>query len=82
MIPCDKLIEAHLTALKWNMQRRLFSLTASLQQGCMGRVPLMSCYIGGNARPTLPHSFGNRAGANGNRAGFQRWERQRKQAGL
>jgi hypothetical protein len=28
---CDKLIEVHLTALKWNMQQRSFGLTA---EGC------------------------------------------------
>ena len=32
-------------------------------ENVLGRVPLMPCYIGGNAHPTLPHSFGNRAGA-------------------
>ena len=29
----------------------------------LGRVPLMTCYISGNAHPTLPHRFGNRAEA-------------------
>jgi len=29
--PCDKLIEVHLAALKWNMQQRRFGLTA---EGC------------------------------------------------
>jgi hypothetical protein len=29
--PCDKLIEVHLAALKWNMQQRCFGLTA---EGC------------------------------------------------
>jgi len=32
-------------------------------ENVLGRVPLMPCYIGGNAHPTLPHRFGNRAGA-------------------
>ena len=29
----------------------------------LGRVPLMPCYIRGNTHPTLPHCFGDRAGA-------------------
>ena len=29
----------------------------------LGRVPLMPCYVRGNAHPTLPNSFGDRDGA-------------------
>ena len=39
------------------------SLYICRAENVLGRVPLMPCYIGGNAHPTLPHRFGNRSGA-------------------
>ena len=39
------------------------SLYICRAENVLGRVPLMPCYIGGNSHPTLPHRFGNRAGA-------------------
>ena len=39
------------------------SLYICRAENVLGRVPLMPCYIGGNSHPTLPHRFGNQAGA-------------------
>jgi hypothetical protein len=39
------------------------SLYICRAENVLGRVPLMPCYISGNTHPTLPHRFGDRAGA-------------------
>ena len=39
------------------------SLYICRTENVLGRVPLMPCYISGNTHPTLPHRFGDRAGA-------------------
>jgi hypothetical protein len=56
--PCDKLVEVHLTALKWNMQQRRFGLTA---EGC-DRLHQLSVELLEFLKSNMPNKTGQSSG--------------------